>query len=70
MFWPFFKKKLSPEEVREELKRLLEDVADFADRHDVFIPAITVRAGMVEAELSLKRVAAIPPEPPKEPNKE
>lgn len=66
MRWPFFRKKLTPEEVREELKRLLEDVADFADQHDVFIPAITVRAGAVEAELSLKRVAAIPPDPPKE----
>jgi len=60
--WPFFK-RLTKEEAKEELKRLLEDVADFCDRHDVLVPVVTVRSGPVEVELSIKRLpdGGVPP---------
>ena len=63
MRWPFFK-KLSPEDIQDELKNLLEDVADFCDRHHVFVPSMTVRSGPVELELSMKRLPTdVPPSP-------
>mgnify|MGYP003450851118 FL=1 len=63
MRWPFFK-KLSPEDIKEELEILLEDVADFCDRHHVFVPSMTVRSGPVELELSMKRLPTdVPPSP-------
>ncbi len=54
-------RRLANERIREKLKEVdlekrLESLAEFIDRHDLVVPELTVRVGMVELTLTGRKL--------------
>lgn len=41
---------------QEIVRDMLEQVAQFVDQHDVFVPEIRIKVGIVEISLSAKKI--------------